>query len=65
MADMHTAQEFPQGKLRDVLVEFPVDSAAPEEGTEERGVSIEGKRGSREPLGLGDSVVEESPPLLA
>lgn len=25
MADMHTAQEFPQGKLRDVLVEFPDD----------------------------------------
>lgn len=23
VADMHTAQEFPQGKLRDVLVEFP------------------------------------------
>ncbi|CAN0319433.1 unnamed protein product, partial [Laminaria digitata] len=26
VADMHTAQEFPQGKLRDVLVEFPNDN---------------------------------------
>lgn len=25
VADMHTAQEFPQGKLRDILVEFPDD----------------------------------------
>eukprot|EP00903_Cladosiphon_okamuranus_P010481 g9916.t1 len=25
VADMHTAQEFPQGKLRDLLVEFPED----------------------------------------
>lgn len=31
VADMHTAQEFPQGKLTDVLVEFPPDDDRGEE----------------------------------
>ncbi len=31
VADMHTAQEFPQGKLRDILVEFPDDEEEEEE----------------------------------
>lgn len=38
VADMHTAQEFPQGKLRDVLVEFPNEQ-------EEETAFVEGKRG--------------------
>lgn len=41
IADMHTAQEFPQGKLRDVLVEFPYD----EEEEKETVVVVEGGGG--------------------
>lgn len=40
VADMHTAQEFSQGKLRDILVEFPND-----EEDEEAFVVQPGNRG--------------------
>lgn len=42
VADMHTAQEFPQGKLRDILVEFPDDEDGDGDGDV---VVAEGGRG--------------------
>lgn len=51
VADMHTAQEFPQGKLRDLLVEFPIEEVD-EEAEYPGGIRVvEGDRGCGE-LGL-------------